>query len=97
MGRLVVRAAILLAVLSCGGPQVPALVAPTPCRIDEQGRTVSEGGREAMCCPKDYIAGGNSETNCPKGECCPMTSDVNGRPPPQPTGALPQGGPEQGH
>jgi hypothetical protein len=95
MGRLLVLASILLGVISCGGPQVPAFVAPTPCRVDEQGQIVAEGGRESTCCPKDYVAGGNSETNCPKGQCCPLTSDVNGRAPAAPVGPMPQRGPPQ--
>ena len=92
MARLIVIASTLLAFLSCGGPQVPAYVAPTPCRVDDQGNIVAQGGREAMCCPKDYVAGGNSESHCPKGQCCPLTNDVNGQAPAAPVGPMPQKG-----
>lgn len=98
MGRAIMPASTLLAAVvlsfagACGGPQVPAVVSPSPCRVDEQGTVVLDGGVEAMCCPKDYIAGGNSDTNCPKGQCCPLTNEVNGRGASPPYGAQPHAG-----
>src|SRR5205085_308778 len=46
MGRAVipvlVGAVLLGAAGACGGPQVPAVVSPAPCRVDEHGTVVAD-------------------------------------------------------
>lgn len=95
MGRLLLAASILAVTLagsSCAPEPPPVTPVPSPCRVDDSGQITPDGGRRAMCCPKDYVAGGNSDTSCPKGACCPLTNDV-GSPPQQPPGAAVKGAP----
>jgi len=69
---------------------------PEACTVDEHGRRVVAGPREAMCCPDGYYAGGEPMAPCPKGTCCSLADDM-GHPPLMPESSapgLPGGGPD---
>jgi hypothetical protein len=95
--------ALLLLAAACGAPEKSDAKSPRggtppqePCRIDDKGNIVDAGGRSAMCCPVDYVAGGNPQTSCLEGTCCPIGDDMQ-NPPPMPPGpsgpGTPWGGP----
>ncbi|MGD0675135.1 MAG: hypothetical protein ABSC94_06925 [Polyangiaceae bacterium] len=58
------------------------------CMVDTNGHVTDAGGMHAMCCPPEYVAGGNPGTSCPDGTCCHISDDMR-TPPAMPIGPNP--------
>ncbi len=91
--------ALVAMVLLASACETPAILnapdnawhpSPHPCIIDVSGETTDASGREAMCCPEGFAAGGSPmAASCPPGSCCPFVEEM-GKAPPMP--ASPSGG-----
>ncbi len=80
-----VAMAACIATAACAAPAVGTAPArhpdAQPCTVDEKGNVTHTGGRPAMCCPDEYVAGGNSTTTCAPGLCCHYSEDMGTEPP----------------